>query len=181
VEHLLQWGHKQIGFIQGPADTPTSIKRLAGFLRAFELAGLPVDEELLVRGDYTREGGRQAMDTLLNLPEPPTALFCANDLSALGALETAKRRGYRIPQDLSIVGFDDIDEAAHSSPPLTTIRQSPRELGTIGARTLIERLNGRTEPARITIEFSLVVRHSTAPPRDSLSGELLLPARHRQR
>jgi LacI family transcriptional regulator len=166
VEHLIQLGHRRIAFIQGPADTPTSIRRLAGFRRAFAVAGLPVSEALLVRGDYTQEGGRQAMDALLDRPDPPTAVFCANDLSAFGALETAKRRGFAIPQELSIVGFDDIDEAAHLAPPLTTIRQSPRQLGTMSARTLFERIDGRTEPVRLTIEFSLIVRQSTAPPCD---------------
>ena len=171
VEHLIQLGHQRIAFIQGPADTPTSIRRLAGFRRAFELANLPVSEALLVRGNYTQEGGRQAMTALLDLPDPPTAVFCANDLSALGALEVAKRRGYRIPQDLSIVGFDNIEEAAHTSPPLTTIRQSPRQLGMISAEKLIERLDGRTEPVRVAMEFSLIIRQSTAPPRSSESSE----------
>lgn len=175
VEHLIELGHRRIAFIQGPADTPTGIKRLAGFRRAFATAGLPVCEELLVHGDYTQEGGRQAMTTLLNLPDPPTAVFCANDYSAFGALATARRHGCQIPQDLSIVGFDDVDEAAHVTPPLTTIRQSPRELGATSATKLIERLQGRTEPVRIPIEFSLIVRESTACPRQQEPGRVEQP------
>jgi DNA-binding LacI/PurR family transcriptional regulator len=90
-------------------------------------------------------------------------VFCANDLIALGVLQTAQLRGCRVPQDLSVVGFDDIDEAECALPPLTTVRQPPRRLGVVAAETLIERLEGRTEPRRIVLEFSLVVRESTAP------------------
>jgi LacI family transcriptional regulator len=167
VEHLIGLGHRRIAFIQGPLGTPTGTKRLAGFRRAFELAGSPVDENLLIPGDYTRDAGRKGIATLLDMESPPTAVFCANDLIALGALQTAQLRGYRVPQDISIAGFDDIDDAARTSPPLTTIRQPPRRLGAVAAETLIERLTGRTEPRRISIDFSLVVRESTGPPRRS--------------
>jgi DNA-binding LacI/PurR family transcriptional regulator len=163
VEHLISLGHQDIAFIQGPPDTPTGVKRLAGFRDALELAGLPLDPRLVVPGDYTMSAGRAGMAALLELENPPTAVFCANDLVALGALETAKQRGYQIPRDLSIVGFDDIEEAEYALPPLTTIWQPPRRLGTAAAETLIERLRGRTEPRRISLEFSLVVRGSTAP------------------
>jgi LacI family transcriptional regulator len=169
VEHLISLGHRRIAFIQGPSGTPTGTMRLAGFRRAFELAGLPVDEDLLVPGDYTRNAGKVGMTTLLELERPPTAVFCANDLIALGALEAAQQRGCRIPDDVSVVGFDDIDEAERASPPLTTIRQPPRRLGVAAAEALIERLEGRAEPRRIGLEFSLVVRETTAPPRGSLA------------
>jgi len=164
VEHLTQLGHQRIAFLQGPSRTPSGVKRLAGFRRAFELAGLPVDDSLLIPGDYTKAAGRAAMEELLDMEKPPTAVFCANDLIALGALDVAKSRGYRVPQDLSIVGFDDIEDAAHASPPLTTIKQSPHQLGTLGAQTLMDRINGKTDPVRITIDFSFVIRESTAPP-----------------
>ena len=164
VEHLISLGHRRIAFIQGPAGTPTGVSRLAGFRRALELAGLPVYEHLLVPGDYTREAGRQGMATLLAMENRPTAVFCANDLIALGALEVAKEQGYQIPRDLSIVGFDDIDESLHASPPLTTIQQPPRQLGILSAQTFIERLEGRKKSVRVDIEASLIVRESTAPP-----------------
>ena len=163
VEHLIGLRHRRIAFIQGPPDTPTGTRRLAGFRRALQLAGLSVDEGLIVAGDYTREAGRTGMTTLLDMECPPTAVFCANDLIALGALEMAQQRGYRVPHALSIVGFDDIDDAEHASPPLTTIRQPPHRLGMAAAEALIERLKGRTEPRRISLEFSLVVRASTTP------------------
>jgi LacI family transcriptional regulator len=163
VEHLIDLGHRRIAFIQGTSGRPTSTMRLAGFRRAFELAGLRVDEDLLIPGDYTRDAGRAGVAALLDMEDPPTAVFCANDLIALGALQAAQLRGCRVPQDLSVVGFDDIDEAERALPPLTTIRQPPRRLGVVAAETLVERLKGRTEPRRIVLEFSLVVRESTAP------------------
>lgn len=165
VEYLMQLGHRRIACIKGPEDTPTSINRLAGFRKAFEVAGIPIHEDLIVPGDYTREGGRSGMRSLLNHTHPPTAVFCANDLSALGALEVAQQNGFHVPQDLSIVGFDDIDEASLASPPLTTVRQPPNHVGTITAETLIERLKGRKKPATVHIKGSLIVRESTAPPR----------------
>jgi DNA-binding LacI/PurR family transcriptional regulator len=164
VEHLIGLGHRKIGFIQGPAGTPTSVRRLSGFQRALERAGIPVKSEWLIPGDYTQPGGYMAMKVLLGGATSPTAVFCANDLSALGALEAVKQLGYRVPQDLSIVGFDDIDEAALASPPLTTIRLSPRAVGKVAAETLLERLQGRQEPNRTLIEGSLIIRESTAGP-----------------
>jgi len=164
VEHLISLGHRRIAFIQGPAGTPSSTRRLTGFRRALERAGLPVLEELVVPGSYTREAGRTGIERLLAMPEPPTAVFCANDLIALGALEAAQQLGWQVPRDLSIVGFDDIDEAARARPPLTTIRQPPQHLGAVAAELLMERLSGRVEPRHTVLEFSLVVRESTAPP-----------------
>lgn len=164
VEHLIDLGHKRIGVIQGLPGTPTSIARLEGVYEAFKAAGLEVVEELLVHGDYTYEGGRQAMEDLLAKNTPPTAIFCANDLSALGALQAAQQQGCKVPDDISIVGFDDITLAASTSPPLTTIRQSPSELGSVGAQLLMEQIKGRSEAKQVSLEFSLIIRDSTAPP-----------------
>lgn len=164
VEHLIGLGHQRIGFIQGPAGTPSSTRRLAGYRRALELAGLPVDESLLIAGDYTVEAGSTGIVRLLNMGNPPTGVFCANDLIALGAMEAAQQQGCQIPHDLSIVGFDDIDEAVRASPPLTTIQQPPHRLGMVAAEMLLARLDGRAEPQQISLEFSLIVRESTAPP-----------------
>ena len=166
VEYLIGLGHRRIAFIQGTAGTPSSMKRLAGVRDAFRTAGLPLDEDLIVPGDYTRSGGQKAMAALLDRPEPPTAVFCANDLSALGALEEAKVRGWRIPQDLSIVGYDDIDEAALASPALTTIRLPPQVIGAVAAGKLIERLTGRLETSFTTIQGTLVIRELAAAPRN---------------
>lgn len=162
VEYLIGLGHRRIAFIQGTAGTPSSVKRMAGFLDALNSAGLPVDDNLIIPGDYTRVGGRKAMAELLNRPDPPTAVVCANDLSALGALEEAQLRGHKVPQSISIVGFDDIDEAALASPPLTTIRLPPHEIGVVAAEKLIERLKGREESSSTFIKGELIVRESTA-------------------
>ena len=164
VTHLLELGHRRIAFIQGPAGTPSSTRRMAGFKGALESAGVPVDESLLIPGDYTREAGRVGIVRLLESDRAPTAVFCANDLVALGVLEAAQQKGCRVPQDLSVVGFDDIDEAGRASPPLTTVVGPPQRMGKVVADTLIERLMGRTEPRRIALGFSLVVRESTAAP-----------------
>jgi LacI family transcriptional regulator, galactose operon repressor len=162
VEYLIGLGHRRIAFIQGTTGTPSSVKRMAGFLDALNSAGLPAEDTLIISGDYTRVGGRKAMAELLNRPDPPTAVVCANDLSALGALEEAQRRGHKVPESISIVGFDDIDEAALASPPLTTIRLPPHEIGVVAAEKLIERLKGREEPSSSFIKGELIVRQSTA-------------------
>lgn len=162
VEYLIGLAHQRIAFIQGTAGTPSSVKRMAGFLDALNSAALPVDANLIIPGDYTRVGGRKAMAELLNRPDPPTAVVCANDLSALGALEEAQLRGHKVPQSISIVGFDDIDEAALASPPLTTIRLPPHEIGVVAAEKLIERLKGREESSSTFIKGELIVRESTA-------------------
>jgi LacI family transcriptional regulator len=162
VEHLIGLGHRRIAFIQGTAGTPSSAKRMAGFLDALNSAGLPSDDNLILPGDYTRVGGRKAMAELLRRPDPPTAVVCANDLSALGALEEAQLRGHNVPQSISIVGFDDIDEAALASPPLTTIRLPPHEIGVVAAEKLVERLKGREESSHAFIKGDLIVRESTA-------------------
>jgi len=143
-------------------------------------AGLPVLDDLVAAGDYTHTGGFLAMKELLGRKDRPTAVACANDLSALGALEAAKQMGCSIPQDLSIIGFDDIDEAALASPPLTTVRLSPRHIGKVAAETLIERMKGRTQPIRVLIDGTLVIRQSTAAPPADLRGPKADSARSRK-
>lgn len=166
TDHLLELGHRRIAFIQGSRDTSSSIRRLEGYQRALQQAGISIQDEVILYGNYTQNGGRKAMQQLLALEHPPSAVFCANDLSAFGALQAARQARIEIPSGLSIVGFDDIDQAAYCDPPLTTIRQSPASLGEIGAAKLLERLDkGRTEPVSLSLEISLVVRASTAPPR----------------
>jgi LacI family transcriptional regulator len=164
VEHLLALGHRRIGFIMGEEGAPSAVRRIKGYRSALRGAGIPFLEELTVPGQYTQSGGRQALAQLLDLPSRPTAVFCANDLSALGALSLAWERGLRVPDDLSIVGFDDIDEAAHANPPLTTVRQSPREVGKVIAETLVERLLGRSQSVTIGLPGELIIRQSSGPP-----------------
>jgi len=164
VEHLLTLGHRRIAFIKGEEGAPSGIRRLMGYRSALERAGIPFVEDLTVAGNYTQTGGRLAMSQLLELVTRPSAVFCANDLSALGALGLARERGLRVPDDLSIVGFDDIDEAVQASPPLTTVRQSPRGVGQVIAETLVERLLGRTQSVSIGLPGELIIRQSSGPP-----------------
>jgi len=164
VEHLVGLGHRRIGFIKGEEGAPSGVRRLKGYRSALERAGIPFQEELAVPGDFTQTGGRLAMAKLLDLATRPSAVFCANDLSALGALGLVRERGLRVPDDLSIVGFDDIDEAVQASPPLTTVRQSPREVGQVIAETLVERLLGRTQSVSIGLPGELILRESSGPP-----------------
>jgi len=164
VEHLVGFGHRRIGLIMGEEGAPSGVRRLKGYRSALQRAGIPFLEELAVPGDYTQTGGRLGMSQLLDLATRPTAVFCANDLSALGALGLARERGLRVPDDLSIVGFDDIDEAVQASPPLTTVRQSPREVGQVIAETLVERLLGRTQSVSIGLPGELIIRQSSGPP-----------------
>ncbi len=173
VDYLIKLGHRRIGFIEGAEGTPTSTSRLNGYCQALERSKITLQKELIVKGDYTRDGGRRGLSYLLNLEEPPTAVFCANDFSALGALEEAKKRRLIVPEDLSIVGFDDIEEASHASPPLTTIRLNPKVIGKIAAKNLIERINGRENPITVFLEGLLIVRESTAPPREAMKAQIV--------
>ncbi len=162
VEHLIELGHTRIGIItNGPLHYTASADRLEGYRRALAAHGIPVDERLITTGAFREESGREAMERLLDLPEPPTAVFAASDAIALGAMVAIRRRGLRIPDDIALVGFDDIPLAAYVNPPLTTVRLPAYELGREAARLLINIVEVRTpESTRILLETTLVVRES---------------------
>ncbi|MCZ4150359.1 LacI family transcriptional regulator, partial [Escherichia coli] len=120
TKHLLDLGHRRIGHIRGRADLASAHLREQGYRQALEEAGVEFDQQLARDGDYQHDAAVQAANDLLDLPEPPTAIFAANDLSALAALEVVCERGLQVPGDLSIIGFDDIPEAAQATPPLST-------------------------------------------------------------
>ena len=171
TEHLVSLGHRRIALIAGPKHLLCSRARLDGYRAALEAAGLPVDERLVQQGDFMHESGFAAAGALLDLPEPPTAIFASSDTMALGAYEAARRRGLRVPDDLSVIGFDDLPEARWSSPPLTTIRQPLAEMGVLAARTALRLAQGeRIETPRVELATDLVVRHSTAAPRSGAAG-----------
>jgi LacI family repressor for deo operon, udp, cdd, tsx, nupC, and nupG len=164
VDHLYELGHRRIGIVTGPVDSPASRDRLRGATGRLRNDG-PPPEFIVMRGDFSIESGDAAVDRLLALRTPPTAIFCFNDEMAMGAMEAAWRRHVRVPDDLSVVGFDDIRFARHMNPPLTTIAQPMREIGEGAVRLLLDILSGRTiAPASITLPHALVVRGSTAPP-----------------
>lgn len=140
-------------------------RRIDGYRSALESAGVPVDAELVREGDFHHEAGYAAGLELLRLPQPPTAVFTGNDLQALGLYEAARELGVRIPEDLSVVGFDDLPLARWVGPPLTTVRQPLTEMAEAAARLVLDLGRGRRPAAsRIDLATSLVVRNSTAPP-----------------
>jgi len=162
VNHLIGLGHRRIAFVEGALHTGQSRERQRGYEQALRDAGLPVDADYIVPGDFLFGGGREGARTLLALPNRPTAIFCANDEMALGAFKAAEELGLKVPADVSIAGFDDIPAASTVTPPLTTIRQP---LDEIGARAVDEVLayigdRGRS-PSRIELPTRLVVRDST--------------------
>lgn len=166
TQHLLSLGHRRIAFVAGRPDLRSSILREAGYRAALEHAGIRFDPELVRVGKYEPELSREPAAALLTGPDRATAVFAANDLSALAVIEVAREHGLRVPEDLSVVGFDDVPEAARTEPGLTTVRQSMQELGSTAARMLLELIDGRT-PA-VTHErlpTELVRRSTTAPPK----------------
>jgi LacI family transcriptional regulator, repressor for deo operon, udp, cdd, tsx, nupC, and nupG len=168
MEHLYALGHRRIGVITGPLISPLSRDRLLGTMTRARAMG--AEGQLSVRhGDFSIESGAALAETLLSREDRPTALFCFNDEMAIGAIASARRRGLRVPDDLSVVGFDDIKFARHIDPPLTTISQPMREIGEGTVRLLLEILRGdEIQPVSVTLPHQLTVRGSTAPPRGAV-------------
>jgi len=163
VDHLIELGHRRIGMVTGRPDLISARLRERGYRDAHEAAGLPVDEELLRLGAYEPEQARAAARELLRLPDPPTAIFAANDLSALAVLELAAELGIDVPGALSVVGFDNIPESALASPPLTTVEQPIRQMGYDAMRMLVTLLGGHDLPVvHAELATTLVRRGSTA-------------------
>lgn len=166
TEHLLSLGHRRIGFVAGPDRLLCSRARLDGYRAGLESAGLSLDPDLVQPGDFYHEAGFEGATALLATADPPTAVFAASDQMALGVYEAVRRRGLRVPDDVSVVGFDDLPEVRWSSPPLTTIRQPLAEMGVLAARTVLRLARGdEIESPRIELATDLVVRDSSAPPR----------------
>jgi LacI family transcriptional regulator len=162
VEHLLGLGHTRIGMITGRPDLISGQLREQGFREALATAGIPVDEGLLLPGAFESEVARDAALELLSLPHPPTAIFAANDLSALATLEVAAEMGIDVPDQLSVVGFDNIPESALSHPPLTTVEQPIRQMGHDAMVMLVAQIAGEeVANTHVTVDTTLVVRRST--------------------
>ncbi|WP_381807669.1 LacI family DNA-binding transcriptional regulator [Streptomyces nigra] len=166
TRHLIELGHRRIGAITGPSRMMCSRARLDGYRAALETAGMTVDHGMVRTGDFHHETGyRQGLD-LLRRPDRPTAVFAGNDLQALGLYEAARELGLRVPEDLSVVGFDDLPVARWVGPPLTTVRQPLTEMAEAAAKLVLDLAREQTAPSatRIDLATSLVVRSSTAPP-----------------
>jgi len=166
TEHLLQLGHRRIGAITGPRAWLASTERLNGYHGALGSAGVSPDPALVAESDFrTGPVTEAAAGAMLDLPDPPTAIFAFNDNAAVSVVHVARARGLRIPEDLSVVGFDDSEQAAIVTPPLTTVRQPLAELGRMAVSLLLRVLeNQRHDALRIELATKLVVRESTAAP-----------------
>lgn len=163
TEHLLGLGHRRIGFIAGPPRLLCSRARMDGYRAGLEAAGISVTDELIRPGDFYHESGYAGGASLLDLPDPPTAIFAASDQMAFGVFEAVRLRGLRVPDDVSVIGFDDLPEARWASPPLTTIRQPLTEMGGLAARTVLRLAQGEViESPRVELATELVTRNSTA-------------------
>jgi LacI family transcriptional regulator len=164
VEHLIEQGHERIGFIGGPPQLQCSVARLDGYRSALMAAGIPVADELIADGDFTHDRGQDAAGELLALAEPPTAIFAANDQQALGAYRAVEQRGLRIPDDISVIGFDNLPMAQWISPALTTVDQPVATMAAEAARMVLRHAEtGRFETNRVELATDLVLRASTGP------------------
>lgn len=164
VEHLLSLGHRRIAFIAGSHQTGQSAERQAAYVQALEDAGIEVDPALIVSGLFRQTGGFAATEALLALPQPPTAIFAANDEMAFGAIDAIHSKGLRVPEDISVVGFDDIGTSSHIHPPLTTMRQPLAELSASAVGELMALIEGHgVEARKLTLPLQLIVRQSTGP------------------
>lgn len=175
TQYLIQLGHRRIGIITGNMEMDSAVDRLAGYKAALHNAGINIDPSLIFQGDFHESSGIEGTSALLDLPQPPTAIFASNDIMALGVLAAARMRGLSVPGHLSLVGFDDIPMASMSWPRLTTVRQPLAEMGRVATRMLLRRLdwsansdelqmvqNSSFQSAVLPVE--LIVRQSTAPP-----------------
>ncbi|GAB1819078.1 LacI family DNA-binding transcriptional regulator [Herbidospora sp. RD11066] len=171
TEHLIDLGHRRIGMITGPDGVPCSLERLDGYRAALRRANLPVDECLIRPGDFYPESGRRGTAELLDLQEPPTAVFAASDQQAAGVYEEMRARGLRVPEDLSVVGFDDTELCEWLAPKLTTIRQPLAQMAVLAVRNVLEVEHPGGEPLRLELSTSLVIRDSTGAASETSSKQ----------
>ncbi|ADB48565.1 LacI family DNA-binding transcriptional regulator [Conexibacter woesei] len=167
ADHLLALGHRRIGLVAGPANTSTARDRERGMRQALAQHGVPLDDSLRRSGSFSHHSGHQGCLELLRLPQPPTALVCASDVVAFGALDAAKRLGVAVPERLAVVGYDDVAMAGWEAFSLTTIRQPMAQMARRAVQLLMERLRPGTsgeEPQREVFPPHLVKRETTAPP-----------------
>jgi len=159
MEYLLDLGHKRIGFISGRVELESSNRRLMGYRDVLEHAGISIDEKLIVSGDYTTETGAKGTQELLSLDSPPTAIFASNDQAAMGVFQIVKERGMKVPEDLSIVGFDNISESEYIG--LTTVDQHISEMGFVATQMLMKLINNEpVEELTHRMQTRLIIRTS---------------------
>lgn len=166
TQHLIDLGHQRIALLRRTPSSALSRERFIGYRQALVAAGIAFDPRLVLECAAGQTAGAQAMQQLLALAEPPTAVFTHNDVLAMGALYAIRQAGLRAPDDISVVGYDDISSAAYFSPSLTTVRSPKAELGALAGRTILDLVRHKSDmpPQTVTLPVELVVRASTAPP-----------------
>ena len=166
TKHLIDLGHRRIAYVGDRNGRQSDTERFAGYRYALDAADLPFEPELVVHAEGNPEGGMASMARLLELPVPPTAVFCYDDMTAIGALRGIRVRGLRVPGDISLIGFDDLPIVRYTDPPLTTVRQPMAQMGRLAMETLFDILAGSHSHHNIKVPGELVVRESTAPPKE---------------
>jgi LacI family transcriptional regulator len=175
TRHLIQLGHKHLAIITGSLHLTNSEQRLRGFRRAISEAGLRLKPEFVQETSFDIRGGRTKSAVLFRMLPRPTAIFAGNDMIAMGVLQTARDFGLRCPEDISVLGFDDLDFASMMNPSLTSVYQPGYQLGVTAARMLLDRVNGDTQPPRhIVLDTELRIRESIAPPGGGVSRDRTL-------
>lgn len=163
TNHLIQLGHRRIAYLGDRFGHQSDTERFSGYRQALDRAALPFFPELVAHGDGKPENAIAAAESLLGLPEAPTAIFCYNDMTALGVLKTLHARRMRVPEDVSVVGFDDLFIASYTDPPLTTVRQPRRRMGQLAMESLLQLMRGENPSQAITVPAELVIRESSGP------------------
>jgi LacI family repressor for deo operon, udp, cdd, tsx, nupC, and nupG len=161
TEYLIKLGHRRIAHITGPLQTRSALNRLKGYKLALKKYEIEYRDELVGEGDFKIKGGYQVMKRFLKLTEPPTAIFAANDLLALGAMQAVQKKNFHVPEDFSVVGFNDIKLASFVYPTLTTIRQPMLEMGELAVRMLLRIIEeGKFNQRKEVLESKLIIRES---------------------
>jgi LacI family transcriptional regulator len=179
VQHLAVLGHRSIGFISGPLNRRSAKSRKTAFLSSLESIGLKPNPVWLIEGNHALDGGRDAMQKILALPDWPTAIMCSNDMTAIGVQHALFEANLRVPDDFSLIGFDDIHLAEYTIPPLTTVRMSCKDLANKAVENLLSRLKPVPDKDEAVSKIStrLVVRQTTGLPRNTLQDLTSKPAR----
>jgi LacI family transcriptional regulator len=166
TKYLIDLGHQRIGFVTGLPGLSSAAERLEGYRMALKDHGIELSRELIAEGNFLQQGGYLAGQKLLDLAIPPTAIFAANDLSAFGVMEVIRERGLQIPNDISIIGFDDIPQASITYPKLSTVRQPLEQMGNAAVLMLLEHLEDPSrEMGQVTLTTELIIRDSCQSPR----------------
>ena len=161
ISYLIKMGHRDIGFVRGPAKSITSRERLNGYKKALKDNGIKTRELLIKNGNFTSKSGFEATKLLINQKTKPTAIFCANDQMAIGSIKALREEGYRIPEEMAVVGFDDIELAFYIRPSLTTVSIPKHKLGQAAMSGLLNILKGKGVEKKVTLQTDLIIREST--------------------